>query len=144
MIWSTLSLLYSLFYYTSWIVGLYSIGHITACLGFYFYRCFIRKSHNLPERYGKGTWAIVTGPTAGIGESYAIELAKLGFNIVLMGRSKEKLEAVQRKVEEANKDVQTKIVIADFSQSLEADFYNKIYEQISKLGKIMNSRNWLY
>ena len=42
---------------------------------------------NLPERYGKGSWAIITGASAGLGKQYALELASEGFNIILMGRN---------------------------------------------------------
>jgi hypothetical protein len=34
--------------------------------------------------YGKDSWAVVTGFAAGIGFSYSCELAKMGFNLVLI------------------------------------------------------------
>jgi 17beta-estradiol 17-dehydrogenase / very-long-chain 3-oxoacyl-CoA reductase len=34
----------------------------------------------------------VTGGSDGLGRAYAIELAKMGFNIIIIGRRKEKLE----------------------------------------------------
>ena len=39
------------------------------------------------QRYKKGTWAVITGSSDGIGAEFAKELAKEGFNIVLTGRS---------------------------------------------------------
>ena len=42
---------------------------------------------DLASRYGKGSWALITGASDGIGKEYALELAKEGFNIVLMGRN---------------------------------------------------------
>ena len=47
---------------------------------------------DLAQRYGKGSWALVTGASDGLGKQYAIELAQEGFNIVLMGRNKAKTE----------------------------------------------------
>lgn len=34
----------------------------------------------------------MTGGSDGLGRAYAIELAKMGFNIIIIGRRKEKLE----------------------------------------------------
>ena len=46
------------------------------------------------ERYGpKGVWAVVTGCTDGIGKAVALELASRGFNLVLISRNIEKLNA---------------------------------------------------
>ena len=47
-------------------------------------------SRNLVTRYGK--WAVVTGCTQGIGKSYAEEFARKGMSIVLISRSRAKLE----------------------------------------------------
>ena len=51
---------------------------------------FVMPRLNLLKRYGGG-WALVTGGSEGIGFAIAEELAKEGFNIVLVSRSKEKL-----------------------------------------------------
>lgn len=44
----------------------------------------MRPAKNLFKRYGGG-WAVITGATHGIGEAYAFELAKQGFNIAIIG-----------------------------------------------------------
>lgn len=45
------------------------------------------------KRYGakKGAWAIVTGATDGIGKEFAFQLAKAGFNILIVARNQELL-----------------------------------------------------
>ncbi|XP_058263711.1 very-long-chain 3-oxoacyl-CoA reductase-A isoform X2 [Hemibagrus wyckioides] len=43
-----------------------------------------------------GKWAVVTGATDGIGKSYAEELARRGFSIMLISRSQEKLDDVAK------------------------------------------------
>ena len=43
---------------------------------------------------GKGEWAVVTGASEGIGEEYALQLAKSGFNLVLISRTQANLEKV--------------------------------------------------
>ncbi|MFA8436957.1 MAG: SDR family oxidoreductase [Marinifilaceae bacterium] len=42
--------------------------------------------------------ALVTGATAGIGEATALKLAEAGFNLIITGRRKEKLEVLAQKV----------------------------------------------
>jgi 17beta-estradiol 17-dehydrogenase / very-long-chain 3-oxoacyl-CoA reductase len=42
-----------------------------------------------------GSWALITGCTSGIGESYADDLARRGFNLLLLSRSADKLKALQ-------------------------------------------------
>jgi len=48
----------------------------------------MRSKLDLLQRYGgKGTWALVTGASDGIGLEFCKQLAKDGFNIVLVSRS---------------------------------------------------------
>jgi len=66
----------------------------------------------LVARYG-GNWAAVTGASDGIGEAYSYELARAGFNILLISRTPEKLERVALRLREEFK-VQTRVVQVDF------------------------------
>ena len=52
-------------------------------------------------------WAIVTGASEGIGRSYALELAKCGFNIKLVSRSEVKLEKVAQEARALNPAIKT-------------------------------------
>jgi 17beta-estradiol 17-dehydrogenase / very-long-chain 3-oxoacyl-CoA reductase len=61
-----------------------------------------------------GQWAVVTGCTDGIGKAYAELLAKTGLNVVLISRSKEKLEE-QAKYLSQKYSIQAKIIPADFT-----------------------------
>ncbi|EIN06457.1 3-ketoacyl-CoA reductase [Punctularia strigosozonata HHB-11173 SS5] len=63
---------------------------------------------------GKGSWAVVTGPTSGIGLSFAQQLAKAGFNIVLCARNEVKLQELAKELE-ASHQVQTISVVLDFA-----------------------------
>ncbi|KAM8834894.1 hydroxysteroid (20-beta) dehydrogenase 2 [Synchiropus picturatus] len=49
-----------------------------------------------------GRWAVITGSTSGIGKAYALELAKRGLDIVLVGRSEQKLQQVAKEIEETH------------------------------------------
>lgn len=63
----------------------------------------------------KGHWAIITGPTEGIGLSIARAFAEEGVNVVLVGRNPEKLEKVKG---ELAKKVDVRVVVADFSNTV--------------------------
>lgn len=51
-----------------------------------------RSITNMPDIYGKKSWAVVTGATDGIGFGFCEELASLGFNICLISRNGDKLQ----------------------------------------------------
>lgn len=75
------------------------------------------------SKYGKkGTWAVVTGASDGIGKEYALQLAAKGFNIVLVSRTKHKLETLAGEIQSKFASVETKTLAMDFSASREADF----------------------
>lgn len=65
------------------------------------------------QTYGK--WAVVTGCTDGIGKAYAEQLAKRGFNIVLISRTLDKLKQQALELEN-NYNVLTKVIAADFTE----------------------------
>lgn len=88
---------------------------------------------DLEKRYGKGSWAVVTGATGGIGEAFCRQLAQLGFNIVLVGRSKESLVESENRVKEANKNVKTMTLQADLGKTMDPKFYEDISKQLEKV-----------
>jgi len=86
------------------------------------------KSDNFVEKYGE--WAVVTGCTGGIGQEYASQLAARGMNLVLVSRSKSKLDAVASEIQAAH-GVQTLIIVADFT---DARVLPEIVRQIKDAG----------
>ncbi|KAF6215938.1 hypothetical protein GE061_000275 [Apolygus lucorum] len=62
-----------------------------------------------------GSWAVVTGGTDGLGRAFAQQLAAKGLNIVVVSRTKDKLDSVARELEDTY-GVQTKVIEADFTQ----------------------------
>lgn len=69
---------------------------------------------NLYERYGGG-YALVTGASDGLGKEYARNLAKAGFDIVLMARDETKLGIVAAELRQEFK-VQTVVIVYDFAK----------------------------
>lgn len=77
----------------------------------------------MSEFYKKyGPWAIVTGASSGIGREFCIQLAALGFNLVMVARREDRLQQLHEKL---NSDfgIQTEIAAVDLSAS---DFIEKI------------------
>src|SRR5689334_5078204 len=77
---------------------------------------------NIGDRYGKGSWAVVTGGSDGIGRAFCEELAQQGLNIVLIARNKDKLEKVAQEIKQKAK-IETKIIVADFTRSSSPGFF---------------------
>jgi 17beta-estradiol 17-dehydrogenase / very-long-chain 3-oxoacyl-CoA reductase len=73
----------------------------------------LRRPTNLRRRYG--AWAVVTGPTSGIGRSVALELARLGLNLVLVGRDPAKLHDISETISATHDGVRTKTVVLDLA-----------------------------
>ena len=56
------------------------------------------KIEHLTETYGKGSYALVTGGTDGVGLEFCKILAGLGFNLVIVSRTQSKLEDVKASI----------------------------------------------
>ncbi|CAI2375524.1 unnamed protein product [Moneuplotes crassus] len=139
-----LSLICSLNNLLAWVIGIYTFTHTICMIVRMGLRNYARKPLDLQKRYGKGSWVIVTGATGGIGEQYCVQFAKEGFNVVLIGRNKEKLEETEIKVKEASGSVKTKVVVADLGETVEVGFYQKIYDQVKDLDVsiLVNNAGW--
>nr|AGT97388.1 17 beta-hydroxysteroid dehydrogenase 12 [Mytilus galloprovincialis] len=90
-----------------------------------------------------GQWAVVTGATDGIGKGYTHQLAKKGMDIILISRTKSKLEDCAKEIEQKFK-VKTKIIVADFSAGLQ--IYDAIRSQLAGLdiGVLVNNVGMSY
>jgi 17beta-estradiol 17-dehydrogenase / very-long-chain 3-oxoacyl-CoA reductase len=54
----------------------------------YIIKRILAKKIILIERYGNNSWALITGAAGGLGRSYAVQLAKKGFNIIAIDHNK--------------------------------------------------------
>ena len=79
-------------------IGAFKAAKVSAKSSYALLKYFVLPRRNMQARYGANSWAVVTGASDGIGKQYAIELAKEGFNIVLMARNKAKTEAVSQDI----------------------------------------------
>jgi 17beta-estradiol 17-dehydrogenase / very-long-chain 3-oxoacyl-CoA reductase len=76
-------------------------------------RAFLRPGRDLALRYG--SWAVVTGPTDGIGRAVALELARRGLSLVLVGRNPDKLARVQKEALAAAPSCEVRTVVFDLA-----------------------------
>lgn len=64
-------------------------------------------------RHGKESWAVVTGASAGIGFALSKEIAKYGFNVVLIGHKPDELKDAASEIRQASPNIKTKIIVLD-------------------------------
>jgi short-subunit dehydrogenase len=63
----------------------------------------------------KGSWALVTGASGGMGADFARQLAVLGFNLVITARRQDALEALKAEIQAANGGVSVQVAAGDLA-----------------------------
>ncbi|KAL5221261.1 hypothetical protein ABZP36_025974 [Zizania latifolia] len=100
-----------------WFISLAGLGAVYMSAVFIrllpFLCLYFRRPKDLRRCYG--SWAVVTGPTTGLGRSMAMELARRGFNLVLVDLNPDNLREVSETIRETHGGVQTKTVVFDLS-----------------------------
>jgi short chain dehydrogenase len=80
----------------------------------------------------EGAWALVTGASDGIGREFALQLARAGFNILLVARNVPALQSVINDIYTANPRVRAKMLLVDFAAPAENAF-KELEEQCKSL-----------
>ncbi|MFQ5864728.1 MAG: SDR family NAD(P)-dependent oxidoreductase [bacterium] len=90
---------------------------------------------NFNQKYGP--WALITGASSGIGESFASQLAAKGLNLALVARRKDRLDALAQKLEKRF-HIETKTIGVDL---LHQDFLEPIKQVTDDLqiGLLVNN-----
>ncbi|KAF8390561.1 hypothetical protein HHK36_025088 [Tetracentron sinense] len=126
------------------LLGLGLLSVLKSSLAFlqWVYVVFLRPAKNL-KKYG--SWALVTGPTDGIGKSFTFQLAREGLNLILVGRNPDKLKEVSDAIQAKYGKTQIRTVVIDFSGDL-SEGIRRIQEAIEGLdvGVLINNVGMSY
>ncbi|KAI1436671.1 hypothetical protein GGR50DRAFT_202172 [Xylaria sp. CBS 124048] len=90
-------------------------------------------STNLRKYGGKGTWAVVTGASDGLGKEFAAQLAAKGFNLLLVSRTFSKLETLQNELRAKYPGLQTDILAMDFAALDNDADYARLAKRVGEL-----------
>lgn len=101
----------------TWVLLLAAVGFLRlakVCLFFlrWAYAAFLRPPRDLKSY---GSWAMVTGPTDGIGKAMAFRLAGQGLDLVLVGRNPDKLRSVSASIRASYPKTRLETVVLDLA-----------------------------
>lgn len=118
--------------------AIYACGLLFLCKGgFRLYQIirvhFFLKEIDVIGRYGKNSWVLITASSDGIGGALAVSFAKRGFNVVINGRTDEKIKLKQEEIRKIAPSVQTRGLVRDFSLCAQPGFFEGIYDELKEL-----------
>ncbi|RKO90492.1 NAD(P)-binding protein [Blyttiomyces helicus] len=83
-------------------VGAFHLARVAFSFLILLRNTYLRPATNLAKfGAGKGAWAVVTGASDGIGKEFALQLARAKFNVVILARTKSKLDTLAAEIKAA-------------------------------------------
>lgn len=115
------------------ILSLAAIGAVTLLVYVVRFFSFISQYFLASFSYAKfkGEWAVVTGASAGIGAGFVRSLASRGINVVLIARSKDKMDTIASEIS-SNYAVKTHVTSFDFG-SADTAAYDALKTELAPL-----------
>ncbi|PSN69174.1 NAD(P)-binding protein [Corynespora cassiicola Philippines] len=84
---------------------------------------FVLPGQSLTNFGPRGSWALITGASDGIGKEFALALAKKGYNLILVSRTESKLTALASDISaKYGPKISTKTLSMDFAQNKDSDY----------------------
>lgn len=88
-------------------------------------------------------WAVITGADSGIGEEFAVQLYDMGYSILMISRSEDKLKTVKRKLERRSRqrkapkrtDQEVQFIVKDLSD------LTAVYSATDTIASVMKDGN---
>lgn len=92
-----------------------------------------------------GAWALVTGATDGVGLEYARQLAGRGLNLLILGRSAEKLAAVREELTRRHPALEVVPLLADLNSD-DPTLYGRLARELDgrEVGILVNNAGVMY
>jgi 17beta-estradiol 17-dehydrogenase / very-long-chain 3-oxoacyl-CoA reductase len=96
------------------------------------YKYFFLQEKNLLDRYGSGSWVVITGASSGQGYDLAVSFAERGFNILMIGSKRS--NKTQDYIKQEFPLVKTKVIHKDFRKAFNDDFFDDIQYVFNDIG----------
>ena len=92
---------------------------------------FFLQELDYKERYGEDSWAVVTGASSGQGRLLALNFARKGLNLLLIGseRTKDTIAELDR----VYPRIKTKLIVKDFGRAFKRGFFKDIRREMEAL-----------
>jgi len=117
----------SIFYHTGLAYSAYVLWTMLFTQLISVYRKFVLV--DFPTTYGQGSFALITGPTSGIGLEFAHVCCEKGLNVVLVGRDGSKLEALRTDLLSLHPSRQVVVIQKDFKNAMSVGFHRDLADR---------------
>jgi 17beta-estradiol 17-dehydrogenase / very-long-chain 3-oxoacyl-CoA reductase len=114
------------------LMGAIVLVKVSLSFGLFVWEQWFMKQVDLVKRYGRDSWAVISGGSDGIGLAFAEKLAEAGINVVLVARNEEKLKD-KLKILTAAYKAKVQYRVADFSKGDSPEFYTELYNTMKDL-----------
>ncbi|KAH8081421.1 putative 3-ketoacyl-CoA reductase [Filobasidium floriforme] len=125
------------------LIGAIALGKLVVSILVFLAETFLFTGESLKTFGAKqNRWAVITGCTSGIGEAFAKQLARAGFNVCLIGRNVESLRKLEQEISAKSPLVQTTVIPIDLSHPTPETFsaYSKwIAQPEVQVGVLVNN-----
>tara|TARA_A100001015_G_scaffold257310_1_gene299843 strand:- start:1224 stop:2183 length:960 start_codon:yes stop_codon:yes gene_type:complete len=109
------------------------IGFCLILVRFYFtlHRFFFIDEVDFAQRYGKDSYVCITGASSGMGKRFAIEFAKRGLNLLLIGSNRTKY--TKEIINKLYPKIEVEIIEVDFCKAHKLNFFKPIKKAFEEL-----------
>ncbi|KAF2188578.1 NAD(P)-binding protein [Zopfia rhizophila CBS 207.26] len=105
------------------LAGIYSISKPFLSYVRLLLSLFVLPGESLTKFGPRGSWALITGASDGIGKEFALALASKGYNLILVSRTESKLESLASDIASKHGGkISTKILAMDFARNDDIDY----------------------